>query len=183
MKTTAAAAAAAATSEANRGPEAVVIAVGALEMAARADAAAAAGVEKGKVFVEEEEEEEEGLCRICHLSPDRKAGEAAASELMQIGCGCRSDLGTAHRDCAETWFRVKGNRCCEICGMNAKNITGEEDGSFMEEWHDRRAGSSSAHGNSPERVGCWRGRPFCNFLMACLVMAFILPWFFRVNMF
>ncbi|KAJ0977370.1 hypothetical protein J5N97_012844 [Dioscorea zingiberensis] len=131
--------------------------------------------------------EEEKVCRICHLSPDRSAGSCAGgpecSGLIQLGCGCRGELGIAHRHCAEAWFRVKGNRCCEICGVNAKNINGEEDLNFMEEWHERRIGGNNRRRNSSERSSCWRGQPFCNFLMACLVIAFILPWFFRVNVF
>ncbi|RWW72917.1 hypothetical protein BHE74_00019243 [Ensete ventricosum] len=45
-------------------------------------------------------------CRICHLSPDRSE---EGSELFQLGCGCKGDLGVAHRHCAEAWFKVKGN--------------------------------------------------------------------------
>ncbi|WOK97934.1 hypothetical protein Cni_G06642 [Canna indica] len=116
-------------------------------------------------------------CRICHLSPDR--GEKG-SGLFHLGCGCKGELGTAHRHCAEAWFRVKGNRYCEICGANAKNITGEDDSKFMDEWYER---GEMSNRNSPERCGCLRRQSFCNFLMACLVIAFILPWFFRVNMF
>nr|CAD1834028.1 unnamed protein product [Ananas comosus var. bracteatus] len=119
----------------------------------------------------------EKVCRICHLSPDQ--GEEA-SELIQLGCGCKDDLGIVHRHCAEAWFKLRGNRCCEICGSNAKNITGIEDARFMEEWHERRI---TLQRNTTERGGCWRRQPFCNFLMACLVIAFILPWFFRVNVF
>lgn len=52
--------------------------------------------------------EAEKVCRICHLSADRE--DLEASELIQIGCGCKGELGTAHRHCAEAWFRVKGNR-------------------------------------------------------------------------
>ncbi|XP_019707056.1 uncharacterized protein [Elaeis guineensis] len=51
--------------------------------------------------------EAEKVCRICHLSADR--GDLEGSELIQIGCGCKGELGTAHRRCAEAWFRVKGN--------------------------------------------------------------------------
>ena len=73
-------------------------------------------------------------------------------------------------------------RMCEICGQTAKNITGVRDNRFIEDWHDQ--GSTSGGVRSSVRGGgCWRGQPFCNFLMACLVMAFVLPWFFRVNMF
>lgn len=117
--------------------------------------------------------ESERTCRICHLRSE-------GSELFELGCGCKGDLGIAHRHCAETWFMVKGNRFCEICGANAKNITGENDSKFMDEWYER---GESSNRDPSERCSCWRQQPFCNFLMACLVIAFILPWFFRVNMF
>ncbi|XP_008788817.1 uncharacterized protein LOC103705663 isoform X2 [Phoenix dactylifera] len=51
--------------------------------------------------------EAEKVCRICHLSPDRE--DLEGSELIQIGCRCKGELGTAHRRCAEAWFKVKGN--------------------------------------------------------------------------
>ncbi|KAI3440024.1 RING-CH-type domain-containing protein [Psidium guajava] len=138
--------------------------------------------------------EGERVCRICHLSSEQ-SGDAipgmtmgdcttaatSSMELIQLGCGCKDELGIVHSHCAEAWFKLKGNRFCEICGETAKNISGVGDNRFMEEWNERRftAGNIS----SSEREGCWRGQPFCNFLMACLVIAFVLPWFFRVNMF
>lgn len=74
------------------------------------------------------------------------------------------------------------NRLCEICGETAKNVSGVASNGFMEEWNDRRFMENDD--NSSRRFGgCWRGQPFCNFLMACLVIAFILPWFFHVDMF
>ncbi|EXB84049.1 hypothetical protein L484_005813 [Morus notabilis] len=127
----------------------------------------------------------ERICRICHLSsdqsPDRRTTTTSVADLIHLGCGCKDDLSIAHYQCAEAWFKVKGNRMCEICGETAKNITGVGDIRFMEEWNERftRSGSMS----SERSGGCWRGQPFCNFLMACLVVAFVLPWFFRVNMF
>lgn len=79
-------------------------------------------------------------------------------------------------------------RSCEICGLTASNITGVADNRFMEEWNDSGIVSSGGNGvggtsSSERRRGCWHGQPLCNFLMACLVIAFVLPWFFRVNMF
>jgi hypothetical protein len=56
---------------------------------------------------EEEEEEEEGQCRVCHLVFDVELG---TSETIDIGCHCKHDLGIAHRNCAEAWFKIKGNR-------------------------------------------------------------------------
>lgn len=47
------------------------------------------------------------FCRICHLSP---GGGYEGSELIQLGCGCKGELGIAHRYCAEAWFRIKGSR-------------------------------------------------------------------------
>ncbi|XP_043701617.1 uncharacterized protein LOC122652043 [Telopea speciosissima] len=121
----------------------------------------------------------EKICRICHLSSDQSSD---MSDLIQLGCGCKDELGFSHRHCAETWFRLKGNRCCEICGETAKNITGVGNNRAMEEWTGRRSVASTTS-QSRRGGGCWQGQPFCNFLMACLVIAFMLPWFFRVNLF
>ncbi|XP_042521031.1 uncharacterized protein LOC122094330 [Macadamia integrifolia] len=121
----------------------------------------------------------EKICRICLLSSDQSSD---VSETIQLGCDCKEELGFAHRHCAEAWFRLKGNRCCEICGETAKNITGVGDIRFMEEWNESGFAASS-NNRSRRGGGCWRGQPFCNFLMACLVIAFVLPWFLRVNMF
>ncbi|CAN1166220.1 hypothetical protein LINPERPRIM_LOCUS34175 [Linum perenne] len=151
--------------------------------------------EKASPYVIDMNWDGEKVCRICHLSSEGSieavtAAAAAAHgvtvtsmELIQLGCGCKDELGVAHSHCGEAWFKLKGNRVCEICGEMAKNITGVGDNvSFMEEWNQMRLIHGGA--NQPERGGgCWRGQPFCNFLMACLVIAFVLPWFFRVNMF
>ncbi|KAG7962551.1 hypothetical protein I3843_09G071200 [Carya illinoinensis] len=134
----------------------------------------------------------ERVCRICHLGSEQSShmtelvtddsNMTTTTDLIQLGCGCKDELGIAHSYCAEAWFKLRGNRLCEICGKTAKNVTGAVHSRFMEEWNERRftAGSSNSSGRGG---GCWRGQPFCNFLMACLVIAFVLPWFFRVNMF
>ncbi|KAK6932701.1 Zinc finger, RING-CH-type [Dillenia turbinata] len=114
------------------------------------------------------------MCRICHLTSE--------SVLIQLGCKCKADLGVAHTHCAEAWFKLKGNRFCEICGETAQNIKGAADNRFMEEWNDSGlTGGSNSTSNRARR--CLRGQPFCNFLMACLVIAFVLPWFSRLSMF
>ncbi|XP_038709403.1 uncharacterized protein LOC120004202 isoform X1 [Tripterygium wilfordii] len=136
----------------------------------------------------------EKVCRICHLSTEGSLENTVATmttnahmtstsmDLIQLGCGCKDELGIAHVHCAEAWFKLKGNRLCEICGQTAKNITGVGDNRFMEEWNEQRY-ARNYNSSSERREGCWRGPPFCNFLMACLVIAFILPWFFHVDMF
>lgn len=123
------------------------------------------------------------VCRVCHLS-SKESGMSTA-ELIELGCGCRGELGDAHSQCAEAWFRVKGNRMCEICGETARNVSGGCDNRFMEEWNEGRwiDGGDSNGREDGSRRRCLQGQPFCNLLMACLVIAFILPWFFRVNLF
>ncbi|KAG4392037.1 hypothetical protein GLYMA_04G063700v4 [Glycine max] len=122
-----------------------------------------------------ESSEGERICRICHLTSGQSLNattvgtvESATSEdLIQLGCACKDELGIAHGHCAEAWFKLKGNRLCEICGEAAKNVSGVTSNAFMDEWNERRF--VDIDGNSSHRVvRCWRGQPFCNFLMACL---------------
>ncbi|KAK7359202.1 hypothetical protein VNO77_01152 [Canavalia gladiata] len=133
--------------------------------------------------------EGEMICRICHLASGQSLDVAAVgtensattdADLIQLGCACKDELGIAHSHCAEAWFKLRGNRLCEICGETAKNVSEITDSGFIEEWNENRF-MDSDNTSSSRFGGCWRGQPFCNFLMACLVIAFVLPWFFRVN--
>ncbi|XP_020202520.1 uncharacterized protein LOC109788248 isoform X2 [Cajanus cajan] len=135
--------------------------------------------------------EGEMVCRICHLASGQPLeavavgtadGATTNTDLIQLGCACKDELGIAHSHCAEAWFKLKGNRLCEICGETAKNVSDVTDNGFVEEWNETRF-METENTSSSRFGGCWRGQPFCNFLMACLVIAFVLPWFFRVNMF
>ncbi|KAL2616138.1 hypothetical protein AAZX31_08G114700 [Glycine max] len=135
--------------------------------------------------------EGEMICRICHLASGQRleaadVGTASSAttntDLIQLGCACKDELGIVHSHCAEAWFKLKGNRLCEICGETAKNVSDVTDNGFIEEWNDTRF-MDSDNTSSRRFGGCLCGQPFCNFLMACLVIAFVLPWFFRVNMF
>lgn len=47
-------------------------------------------------------------CRICHLSLAGSVQESGIA--IELGCSCKDDLAAAHRQCAETWFKIKGNR-------------------------------------------------------------------------
>ncbi|KAK4440070.1 hypothetical protein Salat_0341900 [Sesamum alatum] len=128
------------------------------------------------------EADDQNICRICLLSA--KEADENAAELIELGCGCKGELGLAHVRCAEAWFRSKGNRLCEICGDTAKNIRdGVSDNGFMEEWAERRAGVSRIGVFDGSGTGCMGAQRLCNLIMACLVLAFVLPWFFRVNIF
>ncbi|PHT63613.1 hypothetical protein T459_32548 [Capsicum annuum] len=120
------------------------------------------------------------VCRICHLST--YDAEKCSVDLIELGCGCKGELGFVHSRCSEAWFKLKGNRVCEICGEVAQSVTGVSNNRFIEEWNDARSTATGTDSTETTR-GWWRGQPFCNFLMACLVISFMLPWFFRVNMF
>jgi len=122
----------------------------------------------------------ETVCRICHLSSEH---QSRTTTLIQLGCGCKNELGISHPQCAEAWFRSKGNRKCEICGESAKNVTGiEENTGVVVGWTEMRIIASARSSHSSDNDGsCWRRNHFCDFLLACLVLAFILPWFFSRN--
>jgi hypothetical protein len=52
-------------------------------------------------------------CRICHLSMDMKNRDDDQHESgtpIELGCSCKDDLAAAHKQCAEAWFKVKGNK-------------------------------------------------------------------------
>ncbi|CAJ1949152.1 unnamed protein product [Sphenostylis stenocarpa] len=47
-------------------------------------------------------------CRICHLGLESDSQESGVP--IELGCSCKDDLGAAHKNCAEAWFKIKGNR-------------------------------------------------------------------------
>jgi hypothetical protein len=53
-------------------------------------------------------EKAERNCRICHLGLDSAATESGAG--IVLGCSCKDDLSRAHKQCAETWFKIRGNK-------------------------------------------------------------------------
>ncbi|XP_074370527.1 uncharacterized protein LOC141711751 [Apium graveolens] len=133
------------------------------------------------------------MCRICHLANRENSNSEI---LIQLGCGCKNELGASHLSCAQTWFKLKGNRLCEICGKIAQNVSGVEETYtnanntnviLVVEWDEMGRFSSSTaratRGNTiiQDRERCQRN---CrNVVLACLVLAFLVPWLFRINMF
>ena len=47
-------------------------------------------------------------CRICHLGLESNSHESGIP--IELGCSCKDDLGAAHKNCAEAWFKIKGNK-------------------------------------------------------------------------
>jgi hypothetical protein len=50
----------------------------------------------------------ESNCRICHLGLESAAAESGNG--IVLGCSCKDDLSRAHKRCAETWFKIRGNK-------------------------------------------------------------------------
>ncbi|KAI5062265.1 hypothetical protein GOP47_0022804 [Adiantum capillus-veneris] len=135
-------------------------------------------VEKGwgssnakKMDVDEEVPGE--CCRVCHLTVDKSP---SAGHVIKLGCACKDDLALAHQRCAETWFTIKGNRTCEICGSTAQNILGNRNGVL---WNDMEA----SHQGSSRAERCWQNQPLCNTLVVCVLLVLIASWLFRVTLF
>ncbi|KAK4800425.1 hypothetical protein SAY86_020912 [Trapa natans] len=79
-------------------------------------------VEMHEVKIQLSELEREKDCRICHLELESNSMESGPP--IELGCSCKEDLGAAHRNCAETWFKIKGDKICEICHSIASNVVG-----------------------------------------------------------
>lgn len=144
----------------------------------------------------------EGIdCRICHLpletnkedeeedSSDEQEEEDEAREddveegcyglPLQLGCSCKGDLGVAHSKCAETWFKIKGNMTCEICGAMAINVAGEQSNPESTASTHSQVAAGQTQSSQTEPRGIWHGRRVMNFLLAAMVFAFIVSWLFH----
>ncbi|CAH9113202.1 unnamed protein product [Cuscuta europaea] len=124
-------------------------------------------------------------CRICHLSIDLESQESGV--IFELGCSCKNDLAAAHKHCAEAWFKIKGNRTCEICGSIASNVAYTNVMEPIELWSesDIAVRAAIARAAAATRVEAprrfWQGHRFLNFLLACMVFAFVISWLFHFN--
>lgn len=122
-------------------------------------------------------------CRICHLSLDATNQESGVP--IELGCSCKEDLAAAHKHCAEAWFKIKGNKICEICGSIARNIAGATEADLTEQWNEPNNALAVAQApviiHPTETRNFWQGHRFLNFLLACMVFAFVISWLFHFN--
>ncbi|XP_059300574.1 uncharacterized protein LOC132052884 [Lycium ferocissimum] len=133
---------------------------------------------------------EEKSCRICHLSllkcggigDDDQLLEPSGGMAIELGCSCKGDLAAAHKQCAETWFKIKGNTICEICGATAINIIGGQASEASNATITTiRAPSAPVVLSETRRF--WHGRRVMNFLLACMIFAFVISWLFHFKIF
>uniref|UniRef100_A0A5B7BZD6 RING-CH-type domain-containing protein n=1 Tax=Davidia involucrata TaxID=16924 RepID=A0A5B7BZD6_DAVIN len=133
--------------------------------------------ESGDLELKVHSAKEERDCRICHLNLVGSTGNQEIGIAIELGCSCKGDLGAAHKQCAETWFQIKGNTTCEICGATAVNVVGEQ----TSEANSTSATATAAPMILAERRRFWHGRRIMNFLLACMVFAFVISWLFHFN--
>ncbi|XP_057984118.1 uncharacterized protein LOC131168588 isoform X2 [Malania oleifera] len=122
-------------------------------------------------------------CRICQLSLESTNHESGIP--IELGCSCKDDLAAAHKHCAEAWFKIKGNKTCEICNSVASNVAGANEVGTTEQSSEINNAISttvaSATMHHTETQSFWHGHRFLNFLLACMVFAFVLSWLFHFN--
>jgi hypothetical protein len=123
-------------------------------------------------------EKAERCCRICHLGLETAAAESGAG--ITLGCSCKGDLSYSHKQCAETWFKIRGNKICEICSSTACNVVGIGDSESVEQWNESNS-TAPAQAPPAETQRFWQGHRFLNFLLACMVFAFVISWLFHFN--
>lgn len=91
-----------------------------------------------------------------------------------------------HLICYYIFFVLFFNSICEICGATAVNIAGEQAIETNSNSNSNSTAASGAITSIPaapiipvESRSCWHSRRIMNFLLACMVFAFVVSWLFH----
>ncbi|KAE8654279.1 laccase-8-like [Hibiscus syriacus] len=122
-------------------------------------------------------------CRICHLGLESNSHESGVA--IELGCSCKDDLAAAHKHSAEAWFKIRGNKTCEICHSIARNVVGVNEIESVEQLNKTNSSAatvavSGAVSYSDSR-NFWHGHRFLNLHLACMVFALVISWLFHLN--
>ncbi|KAE8730437.1 laccase-8-like [Hibiscus syriacus] len=122
-------------------------------------------------------------CRICHLGLESNSHESGVA--IELGCSCKDDLATAHKHCAEAWFKIRGNKTCEICHSIARNVILANEIELMEQPNETNSSTATAAvsgaASYSDSRSFWHSHRFLNFLLACMVFAFVISWLFHFS--
>ncbi|CAH9130538.1 unnamed protein product [Cuscuta epithymum] len=108
--------------------------------------------------------EEEAICRICFVEVDE------GGETLKMECSCKGELSLVHKECIIKWFNIKGNKLCDVCQQEVKNLPVTLLKLRNPSTAVRRLTTASQQQQEPARYRVWQDVPI-------LIMVSILAYF------
>ncbi|KAK8665783.1 hypothetical protein V6N13_005945 [Hibiscus sabdariffa] len=116
-------------------------------------------------------------CRICHMGLESNKHESGVP--IELGCSCKDDLAAAHKHSAEAWFKIRGNKTCEICHSIACNVVGVNEIEPTDQANETNRSRTriSATARRADSRSFWHGHRILNFILTCMAVAFVIVCF------